>query len=224
MKILDSSTLICIFDELDRPDLVDKISQLGHDLAVPRYVLERELRSKAKRRTEELAAAGAVKILENSAEEFEDFLKSFPGLGSGECHVMLSYTKEAEGGRKAYCVLDERDARACAADAGIKYIGLIGLLRMPDVENVPQSHGRRGSGRARSNGDLLRASATFRPNAAKNPPRVRTSRGARANPARRAAADLSAVQPGGLRPPIRRRPGSATPRGPPRRGSRRPFP
>ena len=130
MKILDSSALICIFDELDRPDLMDKISKLGHDLAVPRYVLEKELRRKAKRRIGEMATAGAVRILENSAEELEDFLKIFPGLGLGESHVMLSYTKETGAGRRAYCILDEHDARSRAADAGIRYTGLLGLLRM----------------------------------------------------------------------------------------------
>ena len=91
MKILDSSALICIFDEIDRPDLMDKISKLGHDIAVPRYVLEKELRRKAKRRIGEMAAAGAVRILENSAKELKGFLKIFPGLGLGESHVMLSY-------------------------------------------------------------------------------------------------------------------------------------
>ena len=130
MKILDSSALICIFDDLDRPDLMDKISELGHDLAVPRYVLEKELFRKAKRRTAEMAETGAVRILENSAKEFEAFLKAFPGLGLGESHVLLSYTKEAGAGRKAYCILDERDARALAAEAGIRYTGLLGLLRM----------------------------------------------------------------------------------------------
>ena len=99
MKILDSSALICIFDELDRPDLIDKISELGHDLGVPRYVLEKELRRKAKRRTGEMAETGAVRILENSAKELEAFLTAFPGLGLGESHVMLSYTKETGAGR-----------------------------------------------------------------------------------------------------------------------------
>ena len=37
MKILDSSAIICILDELGRPDLMDKVLELGHDLAVPRY-------------------------------------------------------------------------------------------------------------------------------------------------------------------------------------------
>ena len=35
MKILDSSLIIAILDEICQPELIDKIIQLGHSVAIP---------------------------------------------------------------------------------------------------------------------------------------------------------------------------------------------
>lgn len=39
MKILDATFIIALFDEIHRPDLIDKILLLGHDLVVPSHVM-----------------------------------------------------------------------------------------------------------------------------------------------------------------------------------------
>ena len=80
MKILDSSAIICILDELGRPDLMDKVLELGHDLAVPRYIVESELRGRVKRKIKEMAKVGKVVILENTAEDLK-FSDRLPKLG-----------------------------------------------------------------------------------------------------------------------------------------------
>ena len=105
MKILDSSAIICILDELGRPDLMDKVLELGHDLAVPRYIVESELRGRVKRKIKEMAKVGKVVILENTAEDLK-FSDRLPKLGPGERNVLLSYRKAIGEGRRAYCILD----------------------------------------------------------------------------------------------------------------------
>ncbi len=49
---------------------------------------------------------------------------------------MLSYQKLRNDGEKAYCVLDDRSARNAAADLGICFTGLIGLLIMIRDKNI----------------------------------------------------------------------------------------
>ena len=46
MKIQDASALIAILYDLGRPDLIDKLLELGHALAVVGHVAESELRSR----------------------------------------------------------------------------------------------------------------------------------------------------------------------------------
>ncbi len=47
MKILDASTIIAVFNEIDCPELIDKIIQLGHDLVLPSHILYSELLDKS---------------------------------------------------------------------------------------------------------------------------------------------------------------------------------
>ena len=47
MKILDASTIIAVFNEINCPELIDKIIQLGHDLAIPSHVMNSELLDKS---------------------------------------------------------------------------------------------------------------------------------------------------------------------------------
>lgn len=50
MKIFDAAAVIAVLGELDRPDLMDKLLMLGHELAIPKYVAEVELSSAKVRR------------------------------------------------------------------------------------------------------------------------------------------------------------------------------
>ena len=149
MKILDSSVMIGILDELDRPDLIDKILELGHDLAVPKYVVETELGGKVQSRVREMAESGKIEILgECSAKDLDDVLTTFPGMGRGEYHVMQSYRKMVVEGHKAYCILDERKAGSYASKTDIKYTGLIGLLRMLKNRQILNERDAEGIGAA----------------------------------------------------------------------------
>ena len=47
MKILDATTVIAIFNEINCPDLINKILELGHDLGIPSHIMNSELLDKS---------------------------------------------------------------------------------------------------------------------------------------------------------------------------------
>lgn len=122
--------MIAVLEELDRPDLVDKMLMLGHDLVIPKYIADVELISaKVRMRVGEMVESGKIKILEETpAAEMFEFLRDFPNAGLGESHVMLAYRKAVNANQVAYCILDDHDARARATRNNIEYTGLIGLF------------------------------------------------------------------------------------------------
>ena len=131
MKILDASALIAILYDLGRPDLIDKLLELGHELAVAGHVAESELRSReTKEGIKRLVRQGKIRILVGStAAELQKIKKTFPSLGLGECDTLLSYEKVRPRGR-SYCILDDRGARLAAKSMGIPFTGLLGLLSL----------------------------------------------------------------------------------------------
>lgn len=92
MKILDATAVIAIFNEINYPDLIDKILELGHELAIPSYVMKRELLDESTVRiTRKFIKQGKIQILdENPIAEIRKFQRDFPGLGPGECDSMLA--------------------------------------------------------------------------------------------------------------------------------------
>ena len=140
MKIFDSSAIIAIFNEINYPELIDKIRLLGHDLAITSYVVESELLDKnSSKITEMYVQNGKIQILnENTAEEILAFQKKFSMLyvGMGECYSMLAYQKLRATGKQVYCILDDCEARKIAKELGIKFTGLIGLLLMMKQKDI----------------------------------------------------------------------------------------
>ena len=80
-----------MFNEIDCPELIDKIIQLGHDLVLPSHILHSELLDKSTLKiTNEFIKQNKIKILNhNTIEEIREFQKDFSGLG--ECDSMLSF-------------------------------------------------------------------------------------------------------------------------------------
>ena len=129
MKVFDASVLIGIFDELKWPELIDHILKLGHDLAVPSYVFENELKSELTLAgVTKLVKQGKIKILpKNSLEVLLEFTKN-SSINFGEADVLLSFQKLKT--KDAYCILDEKAARSLAKTKKIKFTGLLGLLKL----------------------------------------------------------------------------------------------
>ena len=124
--------MIAILGDLDRPDLIDRLLMLGHELAIPQYIAEAELLSENVRSAVEvLTKSGKIKILdETPATDLSRFNKKFPRVGLGESHVMIAYNKMVDANQPAYCILDDYGARAHATKYNVEHTGLIGLLSM----------------------------------------------------------------------------------------------
>ena len=138
MKILDATTVIAIFSEINCPILIDKILRLGHDIVIPYHVINVELLDEfTLKTTRQMIKQGKIHVLkQNSLDEIKRFQKDSPGLGLGECDAMLSYQKLKCTTTKAYCILDDGKARTKATELGIKFTGLIGLLMMIRDRNI----------------------------------------------------------------------------------------
>ena len=131
MKILDSSSIIAILDEICQPELIDKIIQLGHSIAIPATVRDEILKNSEFTHIIQLIEQGKIIALtQNTKKEIIMFQKRSPGLGLGESDVMLSYQKLQNDNAGVYCVLDDRIARRVAKQLNIQFTGLLGLLRI----------------------------------------------------------------------------------------------
>lgn len=129
MKILDASTLIAVFHDLDRPDLIDKLLELGHALAVAGHARSEMLSREAKEGVERMVREGKIRIFEAStAAEMDGIKEDFPDLGPGECDTLLHGRLRMHG--RSYCILDDKGARMAAKKLGIPFTGLLGLLIM----------------------------------------------------------------------------------------------
>lgn len=130
-----------MFNEINYPELFDKIIQLGHDLAIPSHIMNSELLDKSTlKMVNEFIEQNKIKILNyNTIEEIREFQKDFPGLGLGECDSMLSYQKINNGKDKIYCIFDDGKARNKALELNIEFTGLIGLLKLIKDRNIMDS-------------------------------------------------------------------------------------
>lgn len=135
--MLDSSTVIALLDDLDRPCLIDSLLELGHALAIPGRAMEGELLStRVRTRAKELARQGKVTILKASTpEDLEAFQSATRGLGLGESEAMIA-CKKAQRQGNAYCILDDGRARSRAAKIGVPFTGLLGLLRLLEDRGI----------------------------------------------------------------------------------------
>lgn len=137
MKILDSSLIIAIFDEICQPELIDKILQLGHSIAIPTSVYDEICNDSAFAGIMRLIKQDKIQILtQNTKKEISMFQKKFPGLGLGESDVMLSYQKLQNSNDRIYCILDDKIARRRAAQLSMPFTGLLGLLKRMKERNI----------------------------------------------------------------------------------------
>ena len=140
MKILDSSLIIAIYDEICQPELIDKIIQLGHSIVIPSNVCDEILEDSTFVEISRLVEQGKIQILtQNTKEEIVLFQKKSPGLGRGESDVILSYQKLRNGSNEIYCVLDDKIARRKAVQLDIRFTGLLGILIMMKKRNIIDS-------------------------------------------------------------------------------------
>ncbi len=131
MKIFDASQLIAIFNQFQYPQTFDVILQLGHELAIPRFVWDELKDDRTRTNAQRLIDEGKLTKLEkNSAQEIEKFQLDAHELKKGEVDVILTYKKLGGYKNNVYCILDDKDAQQVASRLGIRCIDLQGLLKM----------------------------------------------------------------------------------------------
>ena len=137
MKIFDSSPLIAIFNHINRSDVFDDILQLGHELAIPHYVMKELHDTNTRKNVKILLKEGKLKLLEeNSIEEIRAFQEQASNLKKGEIDVILTCLKLGGYKNNVYCILDDKDARRSALKLDIKRRGLWGLLDMLEERGI----------------------------------------------------------------------------------------
>ena len=137
MKIFDSSPLIAIFNHINRSDVFDDILQLGHELAIPHYVMKELHDTNTRKNVKRLLKEGKLKLLEeNSIEEIKKFSRIKRRLKMGEIDVILTCQKLGGYQNNVYCILDDKDARKATLELNIKRRGLWGLLDMLEERGI----------------------------------------------------------------------------------------
>ena len=140
MKILDSSVLIGMFDDINRPDIFDDILKLGHELVITKYVLKELLAKHSNIYVQKLLKEGKLRLLEeNLIEEIRVFQEQIYKLEDGETDVILTCQKLGGYQNNVYCILDDKDARKAALKLDIKFRGLWGLLDMLEERGIKSS-------------------------------------------------------------------------------------
>ena len=127
--MFDASTPIAISD-IRRPDLFDRLVDLGYTLAIPSHVEREELiGADVRAMIRCLLDRGAVSIVHmNGRREVRNFVVRFRIMGLGEGDAMLTCIKMRRMGEDVRCVLDEKHARTVAGRIGVGRVGLAGLL------------------------------------------------------------------------------------------------
>ena len=129
MKIFDTSSLILVLGDLNRPNLItDFIPE--HELIVPNCVFHEIIREPTKKNIDKLIREKKVTISNRiSLIEIEEFRSFNPRLGKGECETIL-LGKNCKKNEEGYCcILDDKQARKSAERIGLKFTGTIGMLQ-----------------------------------------------------------------------------------------------
>jgi len=138
LKIIDSTTIIAIFNEIKCPDLIFKILELKHELVITSHTFNEELLDESTlNAVNKFIKTEQITILDlNSLDEIRYFQKRYPGLGLGECDSILTYEKVKNKGTKVYCILDDGPARSKASDLNMEFTGLLGLLKIMNHREI----------------------------------------------------------------------------------------
>lgn len=126
MKIFDTSSIICIFREIESPKFFENCKRLGYDLCITPQVYE-----ELKRNPETFKLFSSFDdfniISDIDLNCFNELSRRYPWLHDGEISVLCSGVYKKRHNEHYHCVIDER-ARKLKDELGIKINGTIGLI------------------------------------------------------------------------------------------------
>ncbi|MDP2926453.1 MAG: hypothetical protein Q8N99_08805 [Nanoarchaeota archaeon] len=127
MRIFNASPLILILEEINEPDLLEKLFQLDEVLFVPERVNLEVSSQKARANLEKLLKMGNLKICKNcNKDTFNFFQRRFPMLDDGELTVIsLAYEYKD---KSCFVIIDEERGREVAKKLSLNVRGAFGLI------------------------------------------------------------------------------------------------
>ena len=126
MKIFDTSSIVCIFREIEYPKILDVCDDLGYLLSITPQVYEEITENPETLRC--LEAYGGVEIIDDGDTECSERLaRRYPWLHKGEISVICAGVAEKRDKKRYYCIIDER-ARNLRDRLQIRVTGTIGLI------------------------------------------------------------------------------------------------
>jgi len=131
MKITDSSCIICVFTEINRPYILMDWMRRGYQIIITQEVYN-ELKDNEKtiKKVEPEIKKGNIKIQNTITEkELNNFRTRYTILGIGESSVILTALKLNQQKRRYYAILDDGNARKVASKLGVNLTGTYGLLK-----------------------------------------------------------------------------------------------
>ena len=131
MKLADSSCIVCVFTEINRPFILMDWMKRGYQIVITEQI-HKELQENEK--TNNIVSPeimkGNIKINNLITEqELISFRTRYPVLGIGECSVILAALKLQKEKKRYYAILDDGNARKIASRLGINLTGTYGLLK-----------------------------------------------------------------------------------------------
>lgn len=126
MKIFDTSSIVCIFREVQYPKILDACKDLGYRLSITPQVYEEIMENPET--FQHLEAYGNVEIVpDGDTECYKKLAKRYPWLHKGELSVLCAGVAKEQDNQRYYCVIDER-ARNLRENLKIRVTGTVGLI------------------------------------------------------------------------------------------------
>lgn len=129
MKLVDSSCLICLFDEINKPLILLDWKKTGHQIVITNQVNDEIKCGDAYKFISPEIKNGNIEVKNLvSQEEVDSFRFRHIKLGKGESSIILAAIKYNKEQKKYYAVLDDNAARKVAKELGVNLTGTYGLL------------------------------------------------------------------------------------------------
>nr|MDO8079349.1 hypothetical protein [Candidatus Freyarchaeota archaeon] len=137
--VLDSSVIIAFYTELNKPELLKNLINLGHELIIPSSVLEEIKRGRTITKLQPDINNQKLTVQAKQESEITNLNKRYPSLGKGEIEVILWGLYYDGSGEQYLCVIDDKQARHVAEKNKIRITGTIGLIKtLSDVRLISE--------------------------------------------------------------------------------------
>lgn len=137
MKLVDSSCIICLFKEINKPFILMDWCKRNHEIVLTTQVyteLQKNIETKNKIKPE--IDKGNIQIKNTTEPDKIDVLSNrYPFLGRGEISIIQTAIELNKQNIKYYAVLDDNNARKVAKKFNVNLTGTYGLLKLLKEKN-----------------------------------------------------------------------------------------